>query len=77
MGAHYSMPQPNSFFRSCLGVLADNAAGMYRYDTIWNDANPAQMATLAPTQMHRDVDLMILEADKEGRYTPIAKLRII
>ncbi|KAF4596514.1 hypothetical protein EYR38_007901 [Pleurotus pulmonarius] len=49
-----------------LGVLVDNAAGMYQYDTIWNDANAAQMATLAPTQMHRDVDLMIVEADKEG-----------
>ncbi|KAF9496795.1 NAD(P)-binding protein [Pleurotus eryngii] len=57
---------PKSFSRSCLGVLVDDAAGMYQYDTIWNDTNPAQMATLAPTQMHRDVDLMIVEADKEG-----------
>ncbi|KAJ8456488.1 hypothetical protein ONZ45_g18698 [Pleurotus djamor] len=32
------------------GVLTDNAAGMHTYDTIWNDADPAQMATLAPTQ---------------------------
>lgn len=44
----------------------DNAAGMYQYDTIWNDADPEQMATLPPTQVHRDVDLAIVGADEEG-----------
>lgn len=48
------------------GVLMDNAAGMYQYDTIWNDADPEQMATLPPTQIHRDVDLAVVGADKEG-----------
>ncbi|KAJ8456487.1 hypothetical protein ONZ45_g18699 [Pleurotus djamor] len=48
------------------GVLADNAAGMYSYDTIWNDADPEQMATLPPTQVHRNVDLPILDADTAG-----------
>ncbi|KAL4268610.1 NAD(P)-dependent Metabolic Enzyme [Pleurotus pulmonarius] len=48
------------------GVLTDNAAGMYQYDTIWNDADPEQMATLPPTQLHRDVDLAIVGADEAG-----------
>jgi hypothetical protein len=39
---------------------------MYAYDTIYNDADPDQIETLAPTQMHRDVDLALLNADKQG-----------
>ncbi|KAJ3734206.1 NAD(P)-binding protein [Lentinula guzmanii] len=48
------------------GVLSDTAAGMYATDTIWDDANPEQMATLKPTQPHRPVDLKIVSADAEG-----------
>jgi hypothetical protein len=50
------------------GVLADNAAGMYEGETIWDDASPEQMATLQPTQPHRPVDLKIVAADEEGEY---------
>ncbi|KAK1224082.1 hypothetical protein PQX77_008412 [Marasmius sp. AFHP31] len=50
------------------GVLADKAAGMHITDTIYDDANPDQIESLAPTQIHRNVDLEIVGADKEG-YT--------
>ncbi|GLB41332.1 putative NAD-P-binding protein [Lyophyllum shimeji] len=48
------------------GVLMDNAAGAYAYDTIYDDATPAQIETLAPTQLHRDVDLILTDADRLG-----------
>ncbi|KAF8837821.1 NAD(P)-binding protein [Paxillus ammoniavirescens] len=48
------------------GVLTDNAGGMHEYDTIWDDMNPDQLETLPDTQIHRNVDLMVLAADKEG-----------
>jgi len=48
------------------GVLSDNAKGLYHYDTIYNDADPDQIETLAPTQPHREVDLEIVNADKQG-----------
>lgn len=49
-----------------IGVLADTAGGMYAYDTIYNDADPDQIETLPPTQLHRNVDLELLNADKQG-----------
>lgn len=51
-----------------LGVLIDNARGMHAYDTIWDDMNPDQLETLPDTQLHRNVDLLVLAADKEGRF---------
>jgi hypothetical protein len=39
---------------------------MYAYDTVYNDMDPAQIETLAPSQLHREVDLAVVEADKEG-----------
>ncbi|KIJ63841.1 hypothetical protein HYDPIDRAFT_133743 [Hydnomerulius pinastri MD-312] len=48
------------------GVLTDNARGNYAYDTIYDDLNPDQLETLPDTQIHRNVDLMVLAADKEG-----------
>jgi nucleoside-diphosphate-sugar epimerase len=48
------------------GVLIDNARGMHAYDTIWDDMNPDQLETLPDTQLHRNVDLLVLAADKEG-----------
>ncbi|KAF8896241.1 hypothetical protein BD779DRAFT_1608539 [Infundibulicybe gibba] len=48
-------------------VLTDDAAGQYATDTIYDDADPDQIETLAPTQFHRDVDLEILNADKQGQ----------
>ena len=48
------------------GVLADSADGNYVSDTIYDDANPDQIETLPDTQLHRDVDLELIKADKEG-----------
>jgi nucleoside-diphosphate-sugar epimerase len=46
--------------------LTDNAKGMYANDTIWDDTNPDQLETLPDTQSHRNVDLLVLAADKQG-----------
>ncbi|KAF8438924.1 hypothetical protein L210DRAFT_3646462 [Boletus edulis BED1] len=48
------------------GVLIDKAKGMYAYDTIWDDADPDQLETLPDTQLHRNVDLLVVAADKQG-----------
>ncbi|KAJ7106230.1 hypothetical protein C8R44DRAFT_715092 [Mycena epipterygia] len=48
------------------GVLTDDAKGMFRYDTVYDDSNAAQLETLDPAQPHRNVDLALLEADKAG-----------
>ncbi|KAF8885451.1 hypothetical protein BD779DRAFT_1733397 [Infundibulicybe gibba] len=56
---------PKLINTSGTGVLSDDAAGQYAAD-VYDDANPDQIETLAPTQPHRDVDLEILNADKQG-----------
>ncbi|KAL0566871.1 hypothetical protein V5O48_015123 [Marasmius crinis-equi] len=48
------------------GTLTDKAAGMYTSDTIYDDSDPDQIETLPATQIHRDVDLEIVGADREG-----------
>ncbi|KAF9449168.1 NAD(P)-binding protein [Macrolepiota fuliginosa MF-IS2] len=48
------------------GVLNDNAAGLKATDVVWDDANPNQIEQLPPTASHRDVDLEVIQADKEG-----------
>ncbi|PPQ95716.1 hypothetical protein CVT26_008359 [Gymnopilus dilepis] len=48
------------------GVLADNAEGKSATETIYDDSNPEQIESLPDTQLHRNVDLEILRADKEG-----------
>lgn len=48
------------------GVLSDKAAGLTATDIVYDDLNPDQIETLAPTQPHRPVDLEIVQADKEG-----------
>ncbi|KAJ7485954.1 NAD-binding protein [Mycena latifolia] len=48
------------------GVISDDAKGMHSDVTIYDDANADQIETLAPTAMHRNVDLAITQADAEG-----------
>jgi len=48
------------------GVLADGARGDHVSDTIYDDTNPEQIETLPDTQVHRNVDLELINADKEG-----------
>ncbi|KAF8149876.1 hypothetical protein B0H34DRAFT_678825 [Crassisporium funariophilum] len=48
------------------GVLTDDAAGDKTTDTIYDDSNPDQIESLPDTQLHRNVDLELVRADKEG-----------
>lgn len=48
------------------GVISDDAKGMHSDVTIYDDSDADQIETIAPTQMHRDVDLAITAADAEG-----------
>ncbi|KAG5652022.1 hypothetical protein H0H81_006575 [Sphagnurus paluster] len=49
------------------GVLADtNPSSGITAETIWDDANPDQIESLPPTQIHRKVDLAVIDADKHG-----------
>ncbi|KAF8968166.1 hypothetical protein BDZ97DRAFT_1801302 [Flammula alnicola] len=52
--------------KSGTGVLADNGVGDSISETVYDDANPDQIETLSDTQLHRNVDLELLGADKEG-----------
>ncbi|KAL0064834.1 hypothetical protein AAF712_008231 [Marasmius tenuissimus] len=56
--------QPILINTSGTGTLADDAAGMYTTDTVYDDADPDQIETLPYTKIHRDVDLEIVAADK-------------
>ncbi|KAF9469323.1 NAD-binding protein [Collybia nuda] len=48
------------------GVLTDDAKGAYASEVIYDDTNLAQLETLPPTQLHRKIDLAIINADAEG-----------
>ncbi|KAI0058646.1 NAD-P-binding protein [Artomyces pyxidatus] len=48
------------------GVLTDKAAGDHDTDVIYDDANVDQIESLPTTQAHRNVDLQVVAADKEG-----------
>lgn len=53
---------------------------MYAYDTIYNDTDVKQIESLAPTQLHRSVDLAIVEADKQGKLSNpfwVARMKLI
>ncbi|KAI0708909.1 NAD-P-binding protein [Cerioporus squamosus] len=48
------------------GVLVDNAAGMFPTDTIYYDDDVEQLEKIPRSQPHREVDLTVIDADKEG-----------
>jgi len=48
------------------GVLTDKADGMHTTDVIYFDSNAEQIESLPDSQAHRNVDLEIVAADKEG-----------
>ncbi|KAK2464545.1 hypothetical protein APHAL10511_003403 [Amanita phalloides] len=48
------------------GVIADNAMGAFTSDYIYHDDDPDQLETLPADAVHRDIDLMFIDADKEG-----------
>jgi hypothetical protein len=43
--------------------------GMFASENIYSDLDIAKIETLPPTQMHREIDLAIVEAGKEGKIT--------
>lgn len=47
-------------------MLADNAAGLFAGDKIYNDASVEDIESLPTTQIHRPVDVIVVEADKAG-----------
>lgn len=57
--------QPLLFHTSGTGVLVDDAKGLHSTDIIYDDMDADQIDSLPPTQMHRNVDLAILEADRD------------
>lgn len=55
-----------------LGVLTFNAStkGLGISEKIWNDDDPDDIEqNIPPTAFHRNVDLPIVNADKEGRQS--------
>ncbi|KAI6109260.1 hypothetical protein EDD16DRAFT_1615421 [Pisolithus croceorrhizus] len=58
--------QPLLIHTVSAGVLVDNAKGLHSTDVIYDDLNPDQIETLAITQLHRNVDVAIVDADKEN-----------
>ena len=48
------------------GVLSVDSAGEEATEEVYDDMNPDQIESLPLTQMHRPVDVAIVEADKEG-----------
>ncbi|KAA1475298.1 NAD(P)-binding protein [Dentipellis sp. KUC8613] len=48
------------------GVLTDKARGDTTVDTIYYDSDADQIETLPDTQVHRNVDLAVVAADKAG-----------
>ncbi|EIW84049.1 NAD(P)-binding protein [Coniophora puteana RWD-64-598 SS2] len=48
------------------GVLVDRAEGAYESKTFYDDTDANQIESLADDQPHRNVDLLVVAADKEG-----------
>ncbi|KAJ7707793.1 hypothetical protein B0H17DRAFT_1034046 [Mycena rosella] len=57
---------PTLIHTSGTGVLGDDADGMHASPSIYSDMNIEQLETLSPDQPHRNVDLVLVEADSQG-----------
>jgi nucleoside-diphosphate-sugar epimerase len=58
--------KPILIHTSGTGTLTDNALGKFTYDTVYDDSDPDQIESLPASQLHRNVDLLIVDADKQG-----------
>lgn len=47
-------------------MLTTNDKGLKVGENVYDDADPKSIASLAPSQPHREVDLAIVEADEQG-----------
>jgi hypothetical protein len=52
--------------RFLLGIIVNDTKGNSSTETVWDDTDVAKLDTIADTQLHRNVDVLILAADKEG-----------
>ncbi|KAF7348779.1 NmrA domain-containing protein [Mycena venus] len=69
-----STGRPISYIHmSGAGAVADPVNGAHPDSPTWDDLNEAQMATIAPTQLNRPVDLELLHADDEGELHPFPR----
>jgi hypothetical protein len=50
------------------GMLVDDATGDRATNDIYDDVNPAQLEALPSTAWHRNVDSLLVDADKEGKF---------
>ncbi|KAI0737090.1 NAD-P-binding protein [Daedaleopsis nitida] len=48
------------------GLLKDDARGEYATSTIYSDVNVEQMKAIPDTAFHRNVDLLVMDADTQG-----------
>ncbi|KII92141.1 hypothetical protein PLICRDRAFT_36933 [Plicaturopsis crispa FD-325 SS-3] len=57
---------PSYIHTSGTGVLMDSAVGAFLSDDIYDDADAEKIAKLPPTQLHRNVDVLVEAADTAG-----------
>ncbi|KAI0635945.1 NAD-P-binding protein [Trametes polyzona] len=48
------------------GELTDDARGEYATETVYSDLNVAQLKAIPESAFHRNVDLLVVEADEQG-----------
>ena len=58
--------QPILIHTSGTGTLTDKANGAYTYDKFYDDTDAGKIETLSDDADHRNVDLLIVQADKDG-----------
>ena len=52
--------------QSGTGEFLDHDTGLTRGETVYSDLDISQIESLPDTAMHREVDLAVVAADKEG-----------
>jgi hypothetical protein len=55
-------------------VVVEHAAGNYAGGTLYNDSNTQQMAAIDISNIHRNVDIELVNTDKEGKKNCISFL---
>ena len=55
-----------SYLQSGTGVLCEDTQGNAVSETIYDDTDYQQVANISPDALHRNVDLVVFDADKQG-----------
>ncbi|KAI0746779.1 NAD-P-binding protein [Daedaleopsis nitida] len=58
--------QPILIHTSGTAIIVDDARGEYATDKVYSDLNLEQIKAIPETALHRNVDLLVFEADTEG-----------